>query len=105
VIIPALEPWATALGTNRGRVYDVVDDMMLATMSDYFIGPRVSSMSLMIGMMRVAAMGADPQTNLIFVKERVSIFGFLGPVQYTVCRHCVFYCDPTISDICGARHL
>jgi hypothetical protein len=77
----------------------VQDDMAVAINSKFFIGPRGSSMTVMIGLARVA-LGADLLSNLIYVEAKKS------PVEeaqesYEICEKCIFHCNKTISDICG----
>jgi hypothetical protein len=49
-------------------LYYVLNDMLVAIMSDTFIGTRVSSFAQNIGKIRVF-LGADPESNYIFVKR------------------------------------
>lgn len=75
----------------------IVQDMMIAAKGDFFLGPRVSSMTVMIGIMRVA-MGARPQTNLVYVREKRPLF---SDSSFEVCEDCIFYCNGQENDICG----
>jgi hypothetical protein len=80
---------------------DVIQDMMVAIHSDFLIGPRVSSMTLMIGMMRVA-MGAHPRTNLVYVREKKEKrFLVFEKSSFEVCGDCIFFCDGRNNTICG----
>ena len=80
----------------------LVSDMMMAVKSKVFIGPRVSSMTVIIGQMRVA-LGADTQTNKVFVRESTSASVASGAEKYEVCGDCIFYCNSTTSNICGFK--
>lgn len=82
----------------------LVSDMMMAAKSKIFIGPRVSSMSVIIGQMR-ATLGADLQTNKIFVRESMPTASSMvtGDSKYDICGKCIFYCDNTASRFCGFR--
>lgn len=95
IIVPAHPSWNFSVP----KASSVVQDMMIAARSEFFIGPRVSSMSVMIGMMRVA-MGANPDTNLVYVRERKP---FLFNASWEVCGECIFFCNSKVhSRMCGA---
>ena len=61
-------------------------------------------MSVIIGQMRVA-LGADLETNKIFVRESVAststALTIVDDNKYDVCGKCVFYCNTTATSICG----
>jgi len=97
VIIPQLGFQSTM--TTR---QSVVSDMMIAARSHVFIGPRVSSMTVIIGQMRVA-LGADPATNLIYLKQQNTPHEEEEEDVFDVCGDCVFFCNQTEPGICGVR--
>jgi hypothetical protein len=89
VIAPALD--------SKFKKTDVASDFVIAAMSDIFVGTRVSSMAVMIGVTRVV-LGADPQSNYVYVKQRPSNS---TNQQFEVCGECVFFCNGTESTLCG----
>ena len=102
---PELGPNVIIPAVDLPRVkHSLVGDMMIAAKSKVFIGPRVSSMSVIIGQMR-AALGADLQTNKIFVRESTSAASsaVTGDSKYDICGNCIFYCNNTDNSICGFR--
>jgi len=97
VIVPAFDL------PNAQRT--LVSDMILAAKSSIFVGPRVSSMTVIIGQMR-AAQGASLETNKIFVRKTnsstiLSSFTVVG--DYEICGECIFYCNVTATDMCGHK--
>jgi len=92
VIIPALDMTIfDSSGTGVGS------DMVMATNSAIFARRRASSMSSMIGLLRVTA-GADPKSNFIHV-------GVRADGKLDVCAECIFFCNKTAvpPPPCGAR--
>jgi hypothetical protein len=88
-IAPALDP--------QFKKTDAASDFVIAAMSDIFVGTRVSSMAVMIGVTRVV-LGADPQSDHVCVKQRPSNSTHR---QFEVCGECVFFCNGTESTLCG----
>ena len=72
--------------------------MMIAVLSDAFIGTRISTMAKMIGMIRVM-LGKDPATNYVYVGR-----DYPG-APLKVCEECIFLCDETRSRLCGDEPL
>ena len=102
----------TTLSSNNKNIggYDQLwSDTFLALKSAAFVGPRVSTMSTMIGMARVL-LGADPSTNYIHVIRRelppaspdvASMKNQLEHPIFDICTDCIFYCNVTKSALCG----
>lgn len=83
VVVPALD--------IEGWTNETATDMMVAIRSDWFVGTRISTMALMIGMAR-AVTGKDPKSNLVYVDEDLN-----------VCEDCIYYCNAKRTTICGGR--
>lgn len=66
-------------------------DMMIAVMSDAFVGTRISSMAKIIGLVRTL-IGKEPQTNLLYMDKELN-----------VCEQCIYYCNATAVPVCGDR--
>jgi hypothetical protein len=83
VIVPALD--------IKGWSNDAhpATDMMVAIHSHAFVGTRVSSMALMIGLAR-NAIGKDPLTNFVYVDKDLN-----------VCQECLYYCNAKRTSLCG----
>ena len=67
-----------------------INNMMIAFMSDVFIGTRASSFAANIGVTRVLR-GANPESNFIYVKRSQE-------EVIEICEQCLFLCD---NDFCG----
>jgi hypothetical protein len=93
IIVPALNP-------KFDFINFPASDMMIAVMSDFFVGPRVSSMTVMIGLIR-AVLGADLQSNYIYVTQRPAES---TDRQFDVCGECIFNCEKG-SAICGESNI
>mmetsp|Transcript_20906 Transcript_20906/g.39084 ORF Transcript_20906/g.39084 Transcript_20906/m.39084 type:complete len:237 (+) Transcript_20906:2-712(+) len=89
-----------------------VSDMVVGINADIFIGTRVSTMALMVGMIRVI-LGADPVSNYIYVhRDKKPLISLpegdipRSPTQtLSVCKECLFLCNISKSDICGHESL
>lgn len=108
VIIPAWEDVVSIPGSIDSQI----SDMMIASKSDIFIGTKTSSTASLIGAIRVA-LGADPQSNYIYVKQIDPSYDddyntddgvVVGEEDKTpemhVCGDCIFLCDDPNSSLC-----
>jgi len=92
VVVPALE-------LNLSNKFPGID-MMIAINSDVLLGTRMSTMAVMIGLVRVLQK-KDPESNFIYIKDsketdRPDHF-------FDVCTECIFFCNRTESPICGSE--
>ena len=65
-------------------------DMMVAIMSDIFIGTRASSFATIVGLFRVVR-GADPASNFIYTSQENSTLNQGSDIE--ICEDCLFLCD------------
>jgi len=91
---------ALVVPPNGPEVPQPWSDMMIAIMGDVFIGTRVSSFAVVIGLSRVIR-GEDPKSNYIYtggydpsIDEKQNV---------TVCESCLFLCNQSLSHLCGSR--
>ena len=75
------------------------NDMAIAIMSDTFIGTRISTFATVVGMFRVLTRGADPASNYLYTSQNKSAVN--GQSLVEVCEDCLFFCDPSLSHLCG----
>lgn len=75
-------------------------DMMIAVMSDTFVGTRVSSFATMVGIFRVVR-GADPASNFIYTSRENSTSKERPSIE--ICEDCLFLCDTDESILCGEK--
>jgi len=77
------------------KIPQPTSDMTIAIMSDAFIGTRVSSFAVIVGMFRVAR-GADPATNFVYTSPNDD-----GEWTTEICEDCLYLCDENQSNLCG----
>jgi hypothetical protein len=72
-------------GPTHDDLYYVLNDLMVAVLSDTFIGTRVSTFALNVGRIRVLSFEADPQSNYIHVRMEN------GTNKIEICEDCIFF--------------